>query len=342
MKIGVVGATGLVGGKLIHLLENTILPIEELRLIASNQSFGKELLFKKQKIKIQKISDKVFDNLDLVFFVTTNDITEKYVEIAIEKGVVVIDNSSIYRMKENVPLIVPEINLSTIKKEHRLIANPNCSTIQLVMVLNALKKIYSIKRVDVSTYQAVSGAGKEAINEFVDQIKNYGKSMLEPKILPVKDLKKHYKILNNSIPQIDKFSQNGYSKEEIKVIYESRKILDLEFSISCTAVRVPILNGHSESVTVTFSDDVDLNKIYSILSNSENIVVLDDLENQIYPIAEICQNRSEVFVGRIRKDLYSNQVLHLWIVADNLLKGAAANALQIAEKCYQEKIFGWC
>ncbi len=341
MKIGVVGATGLVGGKLIYLLEKTLLPIEEIRVIASSQSSGKDLLFKNHKIKIQKLSDKVFDNLNLVFFMTNNDVTKKYVDIALEKGAVVIDNSSVYRMKENVPLVVPEINPFTIKKENRLIANPNCSTIQLAMILNALGKINSIKRVDVSTYQAVSGAGKEAIDEYLFQIELYNKSTLIPKILPVKDLKKHYFILNNSIPQIDKFSVNGYSKEELKVIYESQKILGLEFSISCTAVRVPVLNGHSESVTVTFSENVDLSNVYEILNNSVNIVVLDDIENQIYPIAEICQDRSEVFVGRIRKDLYCDKVLHLWIVADNLIKGAAANALQIAEKCYQEKIYGW-
>ncbi|QVK19432.1 aspartate-semialdehyde dehydrogenase [Mycoplasmatota bacterium] len=341
MKIGVVGATGVVGDKLIQLLNKTILPIDELRLIASERSTGKKVVFSKETIKVRPISDKVFENLDLVFFMATNDIAKKYVKVAVNKGCVVIDNSSVYRMIDEIPLVVPEVNFNEIKKTDRIIANPNCSTIQLVVILNALSKDNEIKRVDVSTYQAVSGAGKGAINELEDQIIHYRRGVKEARILPVKGLEKHYSILNNVIPQIDLFDDSGYSKEELKVIKESQKILKKNFSISCTAVRVPIINGHSESVTVAFINKVNLTQVFHNLWESENIIVMDDIENQVYPLAQHCRDKSEVFVGRIRKDYYDDHILHFWNVADNLLKGAAANALQIAEKCFEEKIYGW-
>ncbi len=341
MKIGVVGATGLVGGKLIELLKNTNLPIDELKLIASNHSIGKPIVFNNQTIQVVEISDEVFDNLDLVFFMATNDIAKQYVPVAINKGCVAIDNSSAFRMIEGIPLVVPEVNFDVIKSTDKIIANPNCSTIQLVVILNTLNKVNLIKRVDVSTYQAVSGAGKDAMEELEEQIYQYKKIDVEPKILPVRGLKKHYPILNNAIPQIDLFELNGYSKEELKVIHESQKILNFKFAINCTAVRVPVLNGHSESVTATFLNPVDLQKMKQNLQSKEGIIVMDDIENQIYPLASLCCDKVEVFVGRIRKDLYDDHILHFWNVADNLLKGAAANALQTAEKCYKERTFGW-
>jgi aspartate-semialdehyde dehydrogenase len=271
----------------------------------------------------------------------SSDVAKEYVDVAISKGAVVIDNSSAFRMKENVPLVVPEVNQEVITKNDRLIANPNCSTIQLVVPLYLLSKINQIKRVDVSTYQAVSGAGKEAIDEFIEQIKNYETKKVKPQILPVKDELVHYEIINNAIPQIDVFENNNYTKEEMKVIHESQKILNKKMQISCTAVRIPVLNGHSESVTVTFENEVSLNLVKEAFNEEKNLIVLDDPKNQVYPLAKIANGKNEVFIGRVRKDIYANNILHFFVVADNLLKGAAANALQIAEKCYSEKIYGW-
>lgn len=341
MRIGVVGATGIVGTKLIKLLEKSSLPISELRLIASEKSSGKLIVFNNKIIEVIKDSDEAFDGLDLVFFMATKDIALQYVNLAANKGCVVIDNSSAYRMEKKIPLIVPEVNLHTITKENRIIANPNCSTIQLVVILNLLAKINEIKRVDVSTYQAVSGAGKEALDEYKKQLENIENKKIKPSVLPVKDLDKHYHIVNNAIPQIDIFEENGYSKEEMKVINESHKILNKDFDISCTAVRIPVENCHSESVTVTFENDVEIKKVYDILKTEKNVVVIDEPENQLYPMAKYINGKTEVFAGRIRKDLFSPNILHLWIVADNLLKGAAANALQIAEECYNQGIYGW-
>lgn len=341
MRIGVVGATGLVGSKLISLIENTILPITELRLIASEKSRGKKVRFKNQILNVLEISDKVFDNLDLVFFMANNEIAKKFVKIAVKNNAVVIDNSSTFRLTEGIPLITPEVNFNIINKDNKIIANPNCSTIQLVIPLNLINKTNKIKRVDVATYQAVSGAGKEAIDEYKNQIKNYFNKRVKPEILPVKGLRKHYEIIDNAIPQIDLFEEHNYTKEEMKVIYESQKILNINFSISCTAVRIPILNGHSESVTVTLKDNVNLEAIINEFKKEENLIILDDINNQIYPLATLSTGNNEVFIGRIRKDIFNNNIIHFWVVADNIYKGAAANALQIAEKCYSERIYGW-
>ena len=332
MKIGVVGATGLVGGKLLALLEKSILPIEEIRLIASSASLGKKIKFKNKMIEVMALSDKVFNNLNLVFFMATSEVAQNYVKIALENNCVVIDNSSTFRLNEDVPLVVPEVNFNIITPKDRLIANPNCSTIQLVLTLYALSKINKIKRVDVSTYQAVSGAGKNGIKELQTQIQNFPE--ISTKYFP-------YPILYNAIPQIDSFTSSGYTKEELKVIQESQKILNKKFSISCTAVRIPIEVGHSESVSVVFESEVNLDLVNQAFKGTENIIVLDDTEKQIYPLAQFCKDRVEVFVGRIRKDYYNPNILHFWNVADNLTKGAAANALQIAEKCFKEKTFGW-
>src|SRR5690554_583775 len=241
MRIGIVGATGLVGEKLLHLLEESILPISELVLIASSLSEGKKIKFKNKKIEVISLSGKVFRNLNLVFFMATNEVTKNYVNVALENNCVVIDNSSYFRLSKDIPLVIPEVNFNIITPNNRLIANPNCSTIQLVLCLYALSKINIIKRVDVSTYQAVSGGGKKAINELHIQIKKFNKNS---KV--INDTQ--YPILYNAIPQIDAFTDSGYTKEELKVILESQKILNKKFSISCTAVRIPIEVGHSESV----------------------------------------------------------------------------------------------
>lgn len=341
MKIGVVGATGIVGTKLIKLIEKTSMPISELRLIASEKSSGKLIVFKNKIIEVIKISEEAFNDLDLVFFMASKEIALEYVNIAVSKGAVVIDNSSAFRMDNKIPLVVPEVNIDVVKKDDKIIANPNCSTIQLVVILNILNQINSITRVDVSTYQAVSGAGKEAIDEYKQQLEDIGNIKIKPNILPVKDLDKHYVIVNNVIPQIDIFLDNKYSKEEMKVINETQKILNKKIAISCTAVRVPVENCHSESVTITFDDNINRDEVLEILKKAKNVVVIDEPENQLYPMAKYISGKTEVYVGRIRKDLYSEKVLHLWIVADNLLKGAAANALQIAESLYANGIYGW-
>lgn len=320
MKIGIVGATGLVGEKLRELLETSLLPIEEVRLIASERSKGKKLKFKNEEIEISTLSDQVFANLNLVFFMASSEVSKEYVDKALKHKCVVIDNSSYYRMHKNVPLIIPEVNFDILTPNDYLIANPNCSTIQLALCLYPLSKINEIKRVDVSTYQAISGAGKEALIEFNSQT----------------NLKWY-----NAIPQVDAFTDSAYTKEELKVIYESQKILQKKFAISCTAVRIPVEVGHSESVTVFFENEVNLNEVLEAFNNTEGIIVLDDIKNSVYPLTLHCLGKKEVFVGRIRKDYYDNKVLHFWNVADNLLKGAAANALQIAEKCFKEKLYGW-
>ena len=324
MKIGIVGATGLVGQKLLTLLENSLLPIDELRLIASQRSLGKKLPYRGKEVDVIPLSDRGFASLNLVFFMATKDVAKKYAPLAIKNNCVVIDNSSYFRLNPEVPLIVPEVNIASIKNEHALIANPNCSTIQLVVCLNALAKINPIKRVEVAPYQAVSGAGRKAIEELKSKIRDYNN-----------------KIVFNAVPHIDDFDKSGYTKEELKVIFETQKILNQEFPISCTAVRIPVINGHSESISITFENEVNILSVHQIFKNSENIIVIDDIENNKYPLVEDCQGRQEVFVGRIRKDFSNPNILHLWCVADNLVKGAAANALQIAEKCFKQKIFGW-
>ncbi|HEY8365122.1 MAG TPA: aspartate-semialdehyde dehydrogenase [Haloplasmataceae bacterium] len=334
MKVGIVGVTGLVGEKLLELLENTILPISELRLIASEKSSGKLLKYKDQTLRVLPLSDKVFQNLDLVFFMATQEISQEYAPRVAQNKCVVIDNSSCFRMEKDIPLVIPKVNFHVVKSSDYLIANPNCSTIQLVICLNALSKVEKINRVDVSTYQAVSGYGKEAVEELETQILNY-RQKVPTKIFPCN-------ILYNAIPQIDKFDlSTGYTKEELKVILESQKILGQKFEISCTAVRIPIPVGHSESVSITFANPVNIAKVKEVFQNEEEIIIMDDIENNIYPYAEIAKDKKEVFVGRIRKDYYNDHILHYFTVADNLVNGAASNALQIAETCYREKTFGW-
>lgn len=340
MKIGIVGATGLVGKALIKELETSILPIETLVFYASKNSEGKSIQFKQTLIPITVLDKAEFKGLDLVFFVSTKQISKKYVKNALNEGAIVIDNSNAFRMDSDIPLVVPEVNIESVHSKTKLIANPNCSTIQLVVILHALRSVLDIERVDVSTYQSVSGSGKLAIDEYESE--RYDRDgTYKPSVLPVKSLPKHYPIIDNVIPQIDVFEENHYSKEEMKVINESQKILNQFIKMSCTAVRVPVTNAHSESVMVKFREAVDVDAVMNCLNNYHDIVVMDDVNKQYYPMPLFVKGYQKVFVGRIRKDLYDPTILHLWIVADNLLKGAATNARQIAEACYNRKVFNW-
>lgn len=321
-KIAVVGATGMVGRAFLEVLEEYNLPAESYTLFSSKRSAGTVVQFMGSQYSVEELNESSFDRgFDIALFSAGGAVSEKFARIAADKGCVVIDNSSAFRMDDNVPLVVPEVNADDIYGHKGIIANPNCSTIQAVVALAPLHRAYGIKRIVYSTYQAVSGAGFMGVSDLVDGLKG-----AEPKKFP-------YPIVNNCIPHIDVFTENGYTKEEIKMINETRKILhDPDMRITATTVRVPVVNGHSESVNIEFYNAFDLDELRNILSKSPGIVVQDDVKNNIYPLATLCCGKNETFVGRIRRDESVENGINLWIVADNIRKGAAANAVQIAEK----------
>jgi len=322
LKLAVVGATGVVGRTIIKVLEEKKLPIESYALFATKKSAGKKINILEKEYTVQELTEHSFDEkFDYAIFSAGSDTAKKYVPIAKEKGCIVIDNSSCFRMDENVPLVVPEVNFKDALDHHGIIANPNCSTIQAMLPLKALNDKYKIKRVIYSTYQAVSGAGKKALED----LKNIdGK-------LPLKKFK--YQIYNNCIPQIDDFTENGYTKEELKMINETRKILhEPQLKVTATTVRVPITNSHSESINIEFENEFELDEVIKTLKEFTNIIVQDDINNNIYPLPINAAGHDEVFVGRIRRDYSTNNALNLWVVADNIRKGAASNAVQIIEK----------
>ena len=322
--IAIVGATGVVGNEMLSVIEELSLPFSEIRLLASEKSAGEVCNFKGQRLVVKELKEDSFSGVDIALFALSSGLAEKFVPIATDSGALVIDNSSQFRMDKEVPLVVPEINGDQIRENTKLIANPNCSTIQLVMVLDKIQEIAKIKRVVVSTYQAVSGAGKEALNELWEQTlsifnqKEYESSAFQ------------HQIAFNCIPQIDTFLDNGYTKEETKVIEESRKILSLpNLKVTCTAVRVPVFNGHAESVNVETEKDVDIESLQKLLDSSEGIEIYPNFEE--YPMQQSTTSTNDVHVGRIRKDDSLDHGLNLWIVADNIRKGAALNAVQIAK-----------
>lgn len=332
MNIGVVGATGLVGVTLVNLLESTNLPIDNIHFFASKKSVGKNVKFRDKYIEIEELNNECFDGIDIVFFCTGKHISKEYAPIAASYGCTVIDNSNAFRLDENIPLVVPEVNLIDIKAENQIIANPNCSTIQMIIPLHYLSEIATIKRVNVTTYQALSGSGKGAIDEFHEEINN---SEYVPKVLPVSSDERHYHIFNNCIPQIDVFTENMYTLEELKMVNETKKILHNDnIEINPTCVRIPVIVGHSEAVTIEFDRDIEIEEVKSALTNKKGIVLYDDITRQLYPMPTITNNKKDVYVGRIRHDLNHKNIVNMWIVADNLLKGAAWNALQIAEELY--------
>lgn len=328
MKLGIVGVTGMVGRVMMEVLENRNLPVKELYLSASEKSIGKEFFFRKKKYQIIGIQDLILKNPDVVLFSAGSSISKEWAPKFIKIGTTVIDNSSAWRMDPDKKLIVPEINISSLSKKDKIIANPNCSTIQLVMILHPLHLEYGINRVIVSTYQSVTGTGKKA----VDQLNSEKKSLMTyEKIYP-------YPIYQNVLPHCDSFGENGYTVEEIKLMRETKKIMnDQNIAITATAVRVPVIGGHSESVNVTFKREPNINHIYEIFSKKKGIVVQDNPKKNIYPMPLLAHGKDEVFVGRIRKDFSCSNSLNFWIVADNLRKGAATNAIQIVESLIEKK-----
>lgn len=321
-KLAIVGATGLVGRTALKVLEEKNLPIEEYAFFASARSAGSILeLFGKEYI-VKELDEHSFDSgFDFAIFSAGGDISRKFAPIAASKGCIVVDNSSAFRMENDVPLVVPEVNPEDIKNQHGIIANPNCSTIQAVVALKPLDDKYKIKRIIYSTYQAVSGAGQNGVEDLRNTLNG-----LENKKFP-------HPIANNCLPHIDVFTDNGYTKEEIKMINETRKILhNPDLKVTATTVRVPVMNSHSESINVEFENDFDLEELKDVLKNSPGVVVQDDPSNNIYPLATNATGFDEVFVGRIRRDESVPFGVNLWVVADNIRKGAASNAVQIVEK----------
>ena len=321
-KIAIVGATGLVGRSVIKVLEEKELPIENYSLFATKKSAGTILTILGKDYVVQELTKNSFDSgYDFAIFSAGSNTSKEFAPIAAKNGCIVIDNSSYFRMEEDVPLVVPEVNFEDVHNHHGIIANPNCSTIQAVLPLKALDDKYKIKRIVYSTYQAVSGAGKDALYD----LENTDGS---------KPLKKFpYPIYNNCLPHIDTFMENGYTKEELKMINETRKILhNPNLRITATTVRVPVSNSHSESINVEFENDFKIDDLYSTLKNFPNIIVIDDPSSNLYPMPITATGHDEVFVGRIRRDESVKSGVNLWVVADNIRKGAASNAIQIMEK----------
>ncbi|MHB0753950.1 aspartate-semialdehyde dehydrogenase [Polaribacter sp. M15] len=321
MKIAVVGATGMVGTVMLKVLEERNLPITELIPVASERSAGKKLSYKGNNYTIVTLQDAVNLKPDVALFSAGGDTSLEWAPKFAEVGTTVIDNSSAWRMDPTKKLVVPEINGDVLTADDKIIANPNCSTIQLVMALAPLHAKYTMKRVVISTYQSVSGTGVKAVQQLDNEEAGIDGEMAYP-----------HKIGRNALPHCDIFLENGYTKEEMKLVKEPKKILrDDSFSVTATAVRIPTAGGHSEAVNVQFENDFDLTEVRQILSETPGVVVEDDLANNIYPMPINAHDKDEVFVGRIRRDESQKNTLNLWIVADNLRKGAATNTVQIAE-----------
>lgn len=321
-KIAVVGASGMVGRTFLKVLEEMNLPVEEYYLFTSARSAGKKATFNEKEYVFEELTENSFDRgIDIALFSAGASASKKFAPIAASKGCVVIDNSSAWRMDKDIPLVVPEVNPEDIKWNKGIIANPNCSTIQAVVALKPLHDCYNIKRIVYSTYQAVSGAGMGGYNDLKNGLE--GKA---PEKFP-------YPIVGNCLPHIDIFLENGYTKEEKKMVDETRKILhDDSLRITATTVRVPVFNGHSESINVEFNKPFELVELVEALRNAPGIIVQDDVMNNVYPMAITASDKNEVFVGRIRRDESVESGVNLWVVADNIRKGAATNAVQIAEK----------
>lgn len=329
MKIAVVGATGLVGGEILKVLEERNFPVTELIPVASEKSVGSEVKFKGKSYKVVGVDTAISMKPAIAIFSAGGGTSLEQAPKFAAAGITVVDNSSAWRMDPTKKLVVPEINASILTKEDKIIANPNCSTIQMVLVLNPLHKKYKIKRVVVSTYQSVTGTGKKAVDQLMDErkgIENGNKAYA-------------YKIDLNLLPHIDVFLDNGYTKEEMKMVKETNKIMgDDSIKVTATTVRVPVIGGHSESVNIEFENEFDVNEVREILSKTEGVILKDDVKNLQYPMPIDAHGRDEVFVGRIRRDESQPKTLNMWIVADNLRKGAATNAVQIAQYLVDKKL----
>jgi len=328
MKIAVVGATGLVGSKMLQVLAERNFPVTDLIPVASERSVGKEVEFKGKKYKVVGMSDAIAARPAVAIFSAGGSTSLEWAPKFAEAGITVIDNSSAWRMDPAKPLIVPEINADILTAKDKIIANPNCSTIQMVVALNPLHKKYGIKRIVVSTYQSVTGTGVKAVTQLLNERQGIeGERAYK------------YPIDLNVIPQIDVFLDNGYTKEEMKMVKETCKIMrDDSIRVTATTVRIPVMGGHSEAVNVEFEKDFDLKEVRSILQSAPGVMVVDDLANQQYPMPMDAQEKDEVFVGRLRRDESQANTLNMWIVSDNLRKGAATNAVQIAEFLLVKKL----
>jgi aspartate-semialdehyde dehydrogenase len=330
MKVAVVGATGLVGTKMLQVLEERNFPVTELIPVASEKSVGKQITFKGKQYKVVSVEDAVKQKPDVAIFSAGGSTSLAQAPLFAAAGTTVIDNSSAWRMDPTKKLVVPEVNAHVLTADDKIIANPNCSTIQMVVALKPLHDQYKIKRIVVSTYQSVTGTGVKA----VEQLFNERKGIDGPKVYP-------YPIDLNVIPQIDVFTANGYTKEEMKMILETQKIMgDDSIKVTATTVRIPVMGGHSESVNVEFERDFTLDEVREILTNAPGVIVVDDVANLKYPMPLDAHDKDEVFVGRIRRDETQPNTLNCWIVSDNLRKGAATNAVQIAEYLAEKHLIG--
>ncbi len=331
-NVAILGATGAVGTEFLKLIEERNFPYAELRLLASKRSAGKQIEFMGKTYTVQEATKDSFAGIDIALF-AGGSVSKEFAPYAVEAGAVVIDNSSAFRMDPEVPLVVPEVNPQAILKHKGIIANPNCSTIIMVMALKPLYDMAKIKRIVVSTYQAVSGAGKEGIDELTDQVKDFadGKEMVA-NILPSASLAKHYPIAFNLIPQIDVFMDNLYTKEEMKMVNETRKIFDdYDMRITATTVRVPVYRSHSESINVEFENDLNLEEMQKALAAFPGVQVIDNPQEQLYPMPLYTSEKDDVYVGRLRRDESNEKTFNMWVVGDQIRKGAALNTLQIAE-----------
>ncbi len=327
-NVAVVGATGLVGRKMTQVLEEHKFPVKTLTQLASKRSVGKEITFKGEKIKVKELIPESFKGIEIALFSAGATVSKEFAPIAAKAGTVVIDNSSAWRMDPEIPLVVPEVNRVDIFKHHGIIANPNCSTIQMVVVLKPLHDRYKIKRVVVSTYQSVTGAGQKGVDQLDEEL---GKKAGDTHKFP-------HRIAFNCLPHIDVFLEDGYTKEEFKMIFETTKIMgDNSIKVSPTCVRVPVFGGHSESVNIEFEKPYELKDVLALLRKSPGIIVEDDPSKNLYPMPLNAYDKDEVFVGRLRRDDTATNALNMWIVSDNIRKGAATNAVQIAEELIKGK-----
>ncbi|MEZ4997349.1 MAG: aspartate-semialdehyde dehydrogenase [Bacteroidales bacterium] len=321
MKVAVVGATGMVGRMMLKVLEERQFPVDRLFPAASERSAGREVVFRGKPVRVVSVMEAVEAVPDVALFSAGASVSKEWAPVFAENGTVVIDNSSAWRMEKEIPLVVPEINAAAVTAETRIIANPNCSTIQMLMAIAPLHREYGIKRLVVSTYQSVTGTGVKAVTQLDNERRGISGEMAYP-----------YPIDLNCLPQCDIFLDNGYTKEEMKLVNETRKILgDDEIRITATAVRVPVKGGHSEAVNIEFEREFDLEKVRAILASTPGVILYDNPSERKYPMPIIAHDRDEVFVGRLRRDFSQEKTLNMWVVADNIRKGAATNAVQIAE-----------
>lgn len=338
--VAIVGATGAVGQKIIEKLVERSFPYKTLKLLASKKSAGKQVEVDGSSYTIEEATPEAFEGVDVAFFSAGGSISKVLAKEASNRGAIVIDNTSAFRMDKDTPLVVPEVNKQALHEQTGIIANPNCSTIQMVCALEPIRQKFGLTKVIVSTYQAVSGAGAAAISELTTQSECIKDKQAKPEILPVKSAEKHYPIAGNVIPQIDVFTEDGFTFEEHKMMDETKKIMSLpDLAIAATCVRVPVVTGHSESVYVEVDqENVSIDQLKQLLANSEGITLQDAPDQQLYPMPYYADGKDDVFVGRLRKDPSNDKGFHMWIVSDNLLKGAALNSIQIAEALIAEGI----